>query len=68
MEYAAGGSLAARLAVPGARLDPPSVCRILLHALQALEYIHLKDVLHLDIKCVRREQSPCVRAPAPHPF
>jgi len=34
------------------RVPELAVCRYLVHVLQALEYVHLKGVLHLDVKCV----------------
>jgi len=50
MEYAAGGSLSDKLAKSPRRVPELAVCRYFLHVLQALEYVHLKGVLHLDIK------------------
>lgn len=50
MEYAAGGSLAGKLAESPRRMPELAVCRYLLHVLQALDYVHKSGVLHLDIK------------------
>jgi len=50
MEYAAGGSLAGKLAESPTRLTVLEVSRVLLHVLEALDYIHKSGVLHLDVK------------------
>lgn len=51
MEYVSGGSLEAYLGRLQSRRPSVSfVSRLLLHVLQALAYIHSKDILHLDIK------------------
>ena len=51
MSYIAGGSLADELKGSGLPAPKaPKVARILIDVLQALEYMHLKGVLHLDIK------------------
>ena len=51
MTYIAGGSLADKLRIlPSSRLPPPKVARLLLDVLQALEHVHSKGVLHLDVK------------------
>ena len=51
MSHVAGGSLAEKLrSLPGSRLPAPTVARLLLDILQALEYVHIKGVLHLDVK------------------
>ena len=42
--------MADKLAESPRRVPELAVCRYLLHVLQALEYVHLKGVLHLDIK------------------
>lgn len=52
MEYAAGGSLDDRIARSRGNLPAMDVCRYLLQVMLALDYIHSKGVLHLDIKCV----------------
>lgn len=49
MEYAAGGNLASRIAA-GPNLSVLEICRTLLSILQALAYIHLRGILHLDVK------------------
>lgn len=54
MEFASGGSLADRLAsgfagAGGGLLTPSDAARFLLDILSALEYVHLKGILHLDI-------------------
>ena len=51
MAYVAGGSLADKLReLSGSRLSPAMTARLLLDLLQALEYIHGKGLLHLDVK------------------
>ena len=51
MTYVPGGSLADKLrSLPDFRLPAPKVARLLLDILQALEYVHSKGVLHLDVK------------------
>lgn len=49
MEYATGGSLAARLR-RDTRLNAKDAARVFCGVLEALEYVHLNKVLHLDIK------------------
>ena len=51
MAYIAGGSLADKLhTLPGSRLSAPKAARLLLDIVQALDYMHRKGVLHLDVK------------------
>jgi len=57
MEYAAGRKPGWQARGIAQACCPSWRCAgYLLHVLQALEYVHLKGVLHLDIKCV------CVRS------
>lgn len=48
VEFAVGGSLAQKLR-GGAALPADEAARLVLDILQALEYVHLKGILHLDI-------------------
>ncbi len=53
MEFAAGGSLAAKLEHPplfGPRLSAAEVARIIYDVLQALAHIHSLGIMHLDVK------------------
>ena len=51
MSFIAGGSLADKLLIlPGSRMPAPMVARLLVDVLQALEHVHNKGVLHLDVK------------------
>ena len=51
MTYVPGGSLADKLlALPDSRLPAPKVARLLIDLLQALDYMHIMGVLHLDVK------------------
>ena len=51
MTYIAGGSLTDMLrTLPGSRLHAPKVARLLLDVLEALEHVHSKGVMHLDVK------------------
>ena len=49
MSYVDGGSLAQRLEVPGSRFSAPAAARLLREILMALDYIHSKGVVHLDL-------------------
>jgi len=49
MSYVDGGSLAQRLEVPGSRLTAPAAARLLREILMALDYMHSKGVVHLDL-------------------
>ena len=51
MAYITGGSLTDKLrTLPDSRLPAPKVARLLLDVLQALEHVHSKGVMHLDVK------------------
>lgn len=49
MEFAAGGSLAERIR-RGPAMATGDLCRIFYHLLQALDYVHSKGIIHLDVK------------------
>ena len=50
MEYVSGGSLANHLrSLPDSRVSAPKAAHLLLHTLEALEYVHLKNIVHLDV-------------------